>query len=438
MMLWFLNLFSKIKKKKIIYRKNSGENMNSYLIIIFVILIGQYLLELFVDRLNIKNLRPELPEEFKGIYEEEKYAKSQRYTRENSKFGILESTFSIAFIIPFILLGGFNAIDRLARSAGFGPIFTGLIFLGLLILLTSIIELPFSVYDTFVIEEKYGFNKTTVKTFILDIIKSMLLTVIIGAPVFALVLWFFGKSGKLTPLYIWVMVTFFQLFMMVIYPVVIMPLFNKFTPIEEGDLKDALKKYAEENNFKIKGIYKMDESKRTTKPNAFFTGFGKSRRIVLFDTLIEKHSIDELLGVLAHEIGHYKLKHVPKMIIASVLETGLLFFILSLFLGNKELFAAFKMENISIYAGLVFFGFLYSPISMIISMVMNIFSRKHEYEADRFAVKTTGNGMAFVTALKNMSMESLANLTPHPLKVFLNDSHPPVLERIRAIKDLKM
>jgi STE24 endopeptidase len=410
--------------------------MNLYLVIILVILIGQYLLSLVVDRVNIKHLNPELPGEFKGFYDEDKYAKSQRYTRENSTFGLIQSTIGNALIIPFILLGGFNAIDKVARSAGYGPIITGLLFVGILALLSGIIGLPFAVYDNFVIEEKYGFNKSTVKTFILDIVKSVLLSIIIGAPLFALIVWFFRETGTLAPLYTWVIVTLFQLFMMLIAPTVIMPLFNKFTPLEEGELKDALEKYAGENDFHLKGIYKMDESKRTTKPNAFFTGFGKSRRIVLFDTLIEKYTSDELLTTLAHEMGHYKLKHMPKMVIAAILETGFIFFTLSLFINNSELFAAFKMENLSVYASLLFFGFLYSPISTIISIVMNIFSRKWEYEADRFAVETTGKGEEMVSTLKKMSIDTLSNLTPHPLKVFFYYSHPPVLARIQAIKAL--
>jgi STE24 endopeptidase len=413
-----------------------GGKMNLYLVIILVILIGEYLLSLVVDRLNIKHLNPELPNEFKGFYDEDKYAKSQRYARENSTFGLIQSTITIAVIIPFILLGGFNTIDKVARSAGYGPIITGLLFVGILALLSGIIGLPFAVYDNFVIEEKYGFNKSTVKTFIMDNVKSLFLSIIIGAPIFALIVWFFRETGTLAPLYIWVIVTLFQLFMMLIAPTVIMPLFNKFTPLEEGELKDVLEKYARENDFHLKGIFKMDESKRTTKPNAFFTGFGKSRRIVLYDTLIENYSCEELLGVLAHEMGHYKLKHTPKMIIAAILETGFMFFTLSLFINNSELFAAFKMENLSVYASLLFFGFLYSPISTIIAIVMNIFSRKREYEADRFAVETTGKGEEMITALKKLSIDTLSNLTPHPLKVFFFYSHPPVLARIQAIKAL--
>lgn len=410
--------------------------MNLYPVIILVILIGQYLLSLVVDRLNIKHLNPELPNEFKGFYDEDKYAKSQRYARENSTFGLIQSTINIAIIIPFILLGGFNTIDKIARSAGYGPIITGLFFVGILALLSGIIVLPFGVYDNFVIEEKYGFNKSTVKTFILDIIKSVLLSIIIGAPLFALIIWFFRETGTLAPVYTWVIITLFQLFMMLIMPTLIFPLFNKFTPLEEGELKDKLEKYARDNSFHFKGIYKMDESKRTTKPNAFFTGFGKSSRIVLFDTLIEKYTTDELLTIIAHEMGHYKLKHILKNLIAAILQTGLIFFTLSLFINNSELFAAFKMKNLSVYASLLFFGFLYSPISTIISIVMNIFSRKREYDADRFAVETTGKGEEMITALKKLNIDILSNLTPHPLKVFFYYSHPPVLTRIQAIKAL--
>ncbi len=410
--------------------------MNPYLVFVLVVISSKYLLGLVVNRLNIRHLDPRLPEEFKGVYNEERYARSQRYTSENSTFGLVQGTVSTAIIIPFILLGGFNYIDQVVRHLGYGPILSGLLFLGILLVLFEIIELPFSIYDTFVIEEKYGFNRTTAKTYVLDIIKAFFLSIIIGGPVFAVILWFFQETGKWAPFYVWAAVTGFQLFMMLIAPTVILPLFNKFTPLEEGELKSALENYARQNGFHIKGIFKMDESKRSSKPNAFFTGFGKSRRIVLYDTLIEKHSSDELVAILGHEIGHYKLRHMPKMVIASILETGLVFFILSLFLNNRLLFDAFKMKDLSIYASLVFFGFLYSPISLFISLVMNIFSRKQEYEADRFAVKTTGRAEVLVTAVKKLSIDTMSNLTPHPLKVFFSYSHPPVLHRIRAISKL--
>ncbi|HIJ21259.1 MAG TPA: M48 family metallopeptidase, partial [Deltaproteobacteria bacterium] len=233
--------------------------------------------------------------------------------------------------------------------------------------------------------------------------------------------------------YCWIALTLFQLFLLFIAPVVIMPIFNKFVPLEEGELKTAIREYAEEQGFKMKGIFSMDGSKRSTKSNAFFTGFGRFRRIVLFDTLIEKHSVDELVSILAHEIGHYRKKHIFKSVLISILTTGLMFFILSLFINNKDLFAAFQMQETSIYASLFFFGFLYAPIETVVGILGNILSRRHEYEADAYAIKTTHKPQAMITALKKLSVDNLSNLTPHPLKVFLGYSHPPVLERIRAI-----
>ena len=409
--------------------------MNPYLIFILVILIGSYALEFILDLLNVRYLKTDLPGEFEGFYDEEKYQKSQEYLKENTRFGMISDTIMTPIIIIFILVGGFNAVDRFARSFELGPIPTGLIFAGILILAYHIIHIPFSIYGTFVIEEKYGFNKTTVKTFILDILKTWVLVAIIGSIILSIVLWFFEKAGGTAWLYCWAATVLFQIFLMFIAPVTIMPLFNKYTPLEEGELKKAIEDYARLQDFKMKGIFTMDGSKRSTKSNAFFTGFGKFRRIVLFDTLLAKHSVKELVSVLAHEMGHYKKKHILKSIIISILTAGLMFFILSLFLNNRELFAAFKMDQTSIYASLFFFGFLYTPIEMIISIFGNILSRKHEYEADDFSVKTYGKPEAMITALKKLSVENLSNLTPHPLKVFLSYSHPPVLERIKALRD---
>ena len=301
-------------------------------------------------------------------------------------------------------------------------------------LLYQLINIPFSVFHTFVIEEKYGFNKTTVKTFILDIIKGIILGVVIGGIAFSAIVWFFIKARTMAWIYCWGALTLFGLFLRFIAPVVIMPIFNKFIPLEDGELKTTLKNYANEQNFKMKGVFKIDGSRRSTKSNAFFTGFGRFRRIALFDTLIEKHTTDELVSVLAHEIGHYKKKHIIKSMIMSIVTTGLMFYILSLFLNNEGLFNAFKMENISVYASLVFFGFLYTPINMIFSVIGSVISRRHEYEADRFALTTYKKPEASINALKKLSMDNLSNLTPHPLKVFLDYSHPPVLQRIKAIR----
>ena len=411
--------------------------MNVFLIIILFILIGDYALGLVVDALNVKHLKTDLPGAFSGYYDGEKYRKSQQYLKENTRFELITGSISTPAVIAFILMGGFNWVDQWSRSFHWGPIVTGLIFAAILLFGSQILSLPFSIYGTFVIEEKYGFNKTTPKTFALDILKGWLLAIIIGAPVFSAILWFFEKTGPMAWAYCWGALTAIQVFLMFIAPVVIMPIFNKFVPLEEGELKAAIEDYAKKQGFKMKGVFSMDGSKRSTKANAFFTGFGRFRRIVLFDTLVSKHTTEELVSILAHEMGHYKKKHILKSIIISILSTGLMFYILSIFMNNPALFAAFQMEHISIYAGLFFFGFLYAPIEMILSIFGNMLSRHHEYEADAWAVRTYQRPQSMIAALKKLSVDNLSNLTPHPLKVFLSYSHPPVLERIRAIQGFR-
>ena len=412
--------------------------MNTFLIIILCVLIGTYLLDLVVEILNARHVETELPEEFRDCYDAGKYKKSQEYLKENTHFGIVTDSIVTPLTIAFILLGGFNLVDRFARSFGLGSILTGLIFVGVLMLASQILLIPFSIYGTFVIEEKYGFNKTTPKTFVLDIFKIWLLGALIGGIILSVVLWFFEKAGPWAWLYCWFAITFFQLFLTFIAPVVIMPIFNKFFPLEEDDLKTAINDYAGSQDFKMKGVFTMDGSRRSTKSNAFFTGFGKFRRIVLFDTLIKKHTTEELVSVLAHEMGHYKKRHILQTMVISVLTTGLMLYILSLFINNRELFAAFRMQEMSVYASILFFAFLYSPIEMIFSVFGNILSRRNEYEADSYAVKTYKKPLSMIAALKKLSVENLSNLTPHPLKVFLSYSHPPVLERIRAIRKMDL
>jgi STE24 endopeptidase len=305
-----------------------------------------------------------------------------------------------------------------------------------LIILRGIISLPFSIYATFVIEARFGFNKTTVRTFILDIVKAVLLGIILGGPLLAGVLYFFQYAGPLAWLYCWLVVTVFSLVIQFIAPTWIMPLFNKFTPLEQGELREAIMTYAQNVHYSLLDIFVMDGSKRSTKSNAFFTGFGKNKRIALFDTLIQKHTTTELVTVLAHEIGHYKKRHIIQSMLIGILHTGLIFYLLSIFLSHEGLFAAFYMQNMSVYAGLIFFGMLYAPLEMTLSIFLNIFSRRNEMQADRFAVETTGQGQSLISALKKLSADNLSNLTPHPLYVFLNYSHPPVLERIRRLSKL--
>jgi len=410
--------------------------MNHYLIFILIVLVLEYLLNLLVSLLELRSLDPELPAEFRGYYDQKKYRKSQQYTRVTNRFSLLHNSFMLLVTLSFILAGGFNQVDLLARSFGLNNIATGLLFTGILALLLFIIDLPFSIYSTFVIEERFDFNTTTVKTFVLDMVKGTILTLCIGGPLLAAVLWFFTVAGDLAWLYCWAAVTVFTVIVQFIAPVLIMPMFNKFTPLEEGELKTAITDYARKQNFAIKGIYTMDGSRRSTRLNAFFTGFGRFRRIVFFDTLINTLTTNEIVAILAHEMGHFKLKHIFKMMAASVLQMGILFYILSLFINNQQLFAAFGMEHLSIYAGLIFFGFLYSPVSSLLSIVFNLFSRKHEYEADAWAVSTTQHPKDLISGLKKLCVHNLSNLTPHPFDVFINYSHPPVLQRLKTIQKL--
>jgi len=410
--------------------------MNMYLFIILAILLLRYILELTAALLNLRSLSPRLPAEFVNVYNAEEYARSQKYTRATTCFSQIEATVNLILTLIFILAGGFNLIDGVARGFGFSPIPTGLIFYGLLALLAAALNLPFSIYSTFVIEQRFGFNTTTVATFIADNMKAALLSVILGGPLLACILWFFEISGSLAWLYCWFASVVFVLAVQFIAPVLIMPLFNKFTPLAEGDLKDAITGYTALQQFALQGIYTMDGSKRSTRANAFFTGFGRFRRIVFFDTLMDKLSTDEIVAVLAHEMGHYKLNHIFSMLVLSILQMGFMFLILSLFLDNPELFKAFGMEHLSVYASLIFFGFLYAPISTLVVIAFNAFSRRHEYQADRFAARTGADGEALISGLKKLTISSLANLTPHPFNVFLHYSHPPILARIAALRQV--
>ena len=408
--------------------------MNGYLIFILAVLILSWLLDLALELLNLRSLTQELPTEFQGWYDAGKYATSQQYLRETTGFGCITDTFFLVLTVAFILLGGFNLFDRIARAGGFGEIPTGLCFAGILLLASDIIHIPFSAYGTFVIEERYGFNKTTLKVFIIDHLKGWLLAAAIGSPVLALVLWFFQKTGPLAWIWCWAALTVIQIVLMFLAPAVIMPLFNKFIPLADGELKSAIERYAEGQHFRLQGIFTMDGSRRSTKSNAFFTGFGRFRRIVLYDTLIEKHSVDELVSIFAHEVGHYKMRHIIRLLAMSIATSGIMFFILSLFLNNHSLSAAFSMEHTSLYATFFFFAFLYAPIEILLGIGTNMLSRTHEFEADAFATRTVKSSAPLITALKKLSVDNLSNLTPHPAKVFLQYSHPPVLARIQRLR----
>jgi len=407
--------------------------MNVYLLAILLILLGGYFLDLIADLLNVRHLGMELPEEFTGVYNQERYRKSQKYLRENTRVAIIEETVMTPLVIAFVVLGGFNCVDRMVRGFHTGEITAGLLFAGSLVLLSQLCSIPFSIYRTFVVEERYGFNKTTPRIFVTDLLKKLLLIALLGGIALSMVLWLFDRFGSLAWIYCWAAVSVIQILLTLIAPAVIMPLFNKFTPLQDGDLKAAIERYAGSQNFALKGIFTMDASRRSTKSNAFFTGFGRYRRVALFDTLIARHPREEIIAILAHEIGHYKKRHHLKSIITIMLATGLMFAMLPLFINNRALFDAFRMEQLSLYASIFFFGFLYIPVQTVIGILLNMLSRRHEYEADAYAARTCGRPESMIAALKKLSIDNLSNLTPHPFKVFLDYSHPPVLHRIRAL-----
>ena len=407
--------------------------MNIYLWIVVAALLVDFFLHTLSRFLDHKNLSLELPVEFKGYYSSEEYARSQKYLKENTRFSYLTSAFDLLLILFVIFFGLFNTVDLWLRGFGFSSIITGLMFFGVLFFIQDIIATPFSLYRTFIIEEKFGFNKTSPKTYIMDKIKGYFLLIVLGGLILSLILFFFERFGPFAWFYAWLVLSGFLILIQPIFTLFIAPMFNKFTPLEDGELKNRINSFAQSVNFPIGRIDVMDGSRRSSKANAYFSGLGKNKRIALFDTLIEKHSIDGLVSIIAHEIGHYKKRHNIKGIVLGVLQTGIMFFLLSMFLNNPELFGAFKMENLSIYASLLFFSLLYSPVELIISFVGNKISRIHEFEADAFAHKSIGTGKHLIEGLKKLTVTNLGNLPPHPFTVWLSYSHPPVLDRIHAL-----
>ncbi len=411
--------------------------MNLFAIIILSVILLELVLNLVADILNLKALKLEPPSTLQDVYKPEAYRRSQEYLRVNTLFGFIVSAFSLIVLLAFWFTGGFNFRDQVVRGWGFGNIITGLLYTGILLLAYGLVALPFSIYDTFVIEERFGFNRTTPRIFVLDRLKGLALAIILGTPLMACVLALFEYAGTYAWLYCWAAVTLYTLAVEFIAPTWIMPLFNKFIPMEQGELRESILDYARSVNFPIQNVFVMDGSKRSSKSNAFFTGFGRNKRIALFDTLIAQHKVGELVAVLAHEIGHYKKKHILQSIVISILHFGLVFFLLSIFLNSPGLYQAFYMQQPSIYTGLIFFGLLYTPIELILSILLNLFSRKNEYEADRFAAVTIEQPLNLANALKKLAANNLSNLTPHPYYVFLHYSHPSLLQRVDAIDRYK-
>lgn len=401
--------------------------------IILGIIIFNFLLERILAYLNQKNWSAQLPDELKAFYDAELYAKSQEYHKEKNRLALYSETLGFIVLVTFLCLGGFGKTSIWLRQFISNPIFLALVYFGVLSFAASIIQLPFSLYNTFVIEEKYGFNRTTKRTYILDKIKGLALGAIIGGGLGYLVLWLIFTIGDDFWLYAWMLMAAIMLFVNLFYTSLIVPIFNKLSPLEDGSLRQKIEAYARSVNFPLTNIMVLDGSKRTSKANAFFSGIGSSKKIVLYDTLIQKHTEDEVVAVLAHEVGHYKKKHIVKGLIIGLLQTGFTLWLLSRFVFNEELSLALGETSWQLHVNLLAFSTLYEPISVILGLLMNILSRKHEYEADDYAAKTADKE-AFSQALIRLSTDTLSNLKPHPAYVFFHYSHPTLLQRLKGLE----
>lgn len=406
--------------------------------IILTILLAFELFDSLLEYLNLRNIRTKVPDEFKDLYDEEKYRKSQEYLRTNTRFHFLEEALLTPITFIFVFGGGLAFLDAWLRPEIESNLWRGVAFIATLSFASSILGLPFALYRTFVIEEKFGFNRSTLGTFFMDRLKGLFLATLLGLPLLLAVLWFFESTGSQAWLWIWGLLIAWQVVLLYVAPNWIMPLFNKFEPLPEGELRDKIFAFAKEVDFPLNDIFQMDGSKRSSKANAFFTGFGKNRRIVLFDTLIKNHTVPELVAVLAHEIGHYKHKHILRSMAVSFLMTGVFLYFMNLLINNEMIFAAFRVPETSVYVSLVIISIIFGPAQRIMGIFSSVLSRKHEYEADAFATKSLGESENLVLALKKLTVDSLGNLCPHPWKVFMEYSHPPVLQRIAAMRRIKV
>ncbi len=399
---------------------------------IIAIVLADFLLERVLSFLNCRSISTQLPDEVRGIYSEEKYQQSQEYKRANCRYELVTSSLKLVVLLAMLTGGGFAFIDGLARGWAQGELLVSLLFFALLFFGSEILFLPFELYHTFVLEERFGFNKTTKLTFITDKLKGWLLAVVLGGPLLSAVIWFYQVTQSNFWFYVWLLMGGFTIFLAMFYSTLIVPLFNKQTPLAQGALRDAIEAFSRKAGFQLDNVFVIDGSKRSTKANAYFAGLGGKKRIVLYDTLIKDLEVEELVAVLAHEIGHYKKKHTIKGIIAALAQTGVMLYILSLFIATPVLSSALGADTHSFHLALISFFLLYSPLSTVMGLAMNGFSRKNEYEADRFAAQNF-NAAALGSALKKLSVNNLSNLTPHPAYVFFNYSHPPLLQRLRAM-----
>ena len=393
----------------------------------------EYVISSVSSFLDLGNINPDIPDHFKKAYDKKKYAKSQEYLKTKTKFILVSSTFSIVLIFLVIHLGIFGVLNEFVNLQTNHFILQGLLFISIIYIFQDIISLPFSLYSTFVIEEKFGFNKTTVGLFISDKIKGYAIFIVMGSIIITPILYLFHEYENFGWLIAWSLLTLFMIAVQPLFVHVISPMFNKFTPLEDGELRTAIEKYTTQVDFPLARIDIMDGSKRSAHSNAYFSGFGKSRRIAIFDTLVENHTNDEIVSVVAHEVGHYKLKHIIHGTIIGIIETGIMLFVFNFIMNDYALFRVFGVNDLSVHAGLIFFSMLYAPVTMITSVISSAISRKNEFEADNYSLQTTKNKEALISMLVGLAANNLSHLTPHPFKVFLSYSHPPTIDRIKAL-----
>ena len=400
--------------------------------ILITILLIKFVIDSVLNHLNAKHFNDTLPNDISDVYEINEYQQSQSYKKTNHNFSKITSLFSLITTLLFFFFDGFSIVDEIARGFSNNIIIITLIFFGIIIIGSDIISIPFSLYKTFVIEEKFGFNKSTKKLFFLDKIKGLLMTIILGGSILSIITWFYEFTGNYFWIYTWLLITTFSVFLNMFYSKLIVPLFNEQTILEEGDLKNEIVKYVNSVGFKANNIYVLNGSRRSTKANAYFSGFGNQKRITLYDTLINDLENNEIVAVLAHEVGHYKRKHILYNLTSSIILTGFALFVLSLFIKTPLLSLALGVSHPSFHIGLIAFGILYSPVSQILGVFMNYMSRNFEYQADNYA-KNTFSASPLISSLKKLSKNSLSNLTPHYLYVFFHFSHPTLLDRIKNL-----
>lgn len=400
--------------------------------IIILIEVVDYGFSQVLSWLNIKASKRPIPKILEGLYDEESYRKQQAYFRANKRVGFWLSLVSTIATIGVFAFGGFGWLDGEVREWTDSDILRTLLYMGVLGVVSWLIDLPFDIYDTFVIEERFGFNKTTPKLYIIDTLKSALLSIVLGGGLLALVVWIYGLTHEWFWLLAWGVMALVMLVIQYFYSVLLVPLFNKQTPLEPGELRDAIEAFVSKVDFKLKNIYVIDGSKRSAHSNAYFTGWGRQKRIVLYDTLIENLTTEEIVGVLAHEIGHYKHHHIIQSLIVGLLTTLVTFYLFGLVIDSPTIAAAAGSSEPSFYVNLTVFSMLYTPLSMLLGIVSNVWSRKNERQADQFA-REHGVGKDEATALKKLSAKSLSNLTPHPFVVFTSHSHPTLKERVENL-----